>query len=113
MYKDILKQREWQRNWQNSQRAIRKAKAIAMLGGKCNRCGYNENIAALQIDHIEPLRRKYEEKRKDALTTGSNLARMIANGSIELSTVQLLCANCHCIKTHEEDRHKFSNHRKQ
>ena len=34
----------------------------------------------------------------------------MANGKIPINEVQLLCANCHAIKTYEEDRMQFSSY---
>jgi hypothetical protein len=99
MYKDKEKQNKFQRHYQRKQRLLRKEKAIEILGGECKRCGYNENINALQIDHIEPVLRKISER---GLTTGTNMYRAIILGTVDLSTLQLLCANCHAIKSYED-----------
>ena len=106
MYKDREKQNAFQRLWQKSQREKRKKKVVALLGGKCKRCGYDTNIHALQIDHLELVRRSPQHRGG---TSGAELYRKIVNGEISISKVQLLCANCHCIKTNEEDRKNFSN----
>lgn len=74
----------------------RKQKVIEILGGKCVKCGYKEHQAALQIDHIIPLRRK----TKGMGVGGNKNCRAVLKGHIE--NVQLLCANCHAIKTYEE-----------
>lgn len=63
-------------------------KAISYLGSKCNKCGSVDN---LEIDHIEYLKKQV------------NLSRTI-NCSVkrfwdEINKCQLLCKNCHIIKT--------------
>jgi 5-methylcytosine-specific restriction endonuclease McrA len=57
-------------NYQYRRRAFRH------YGAKCNRCGYSENVKALQVHH------------KD----GNH-----QNGHIE--NLEVLCANCHAIET--------------
>jgi predicted Zn-ribbon and HTH transcriptional regulator len=43
---DYLKQKE---------RALsRKLEIIRLKGGKCERCGYDKNIAALEFHHLDP-----------------------------------------------------------
>lgn len=106
-YKDPKKQRYFNRVWQRALRIKDKKKAVMVLGGKCKKCGYKKNYAALQIDHIVPIRRTVLQRTK---MNGSMLTRAVANGRIDPKTVQLLCANCHAIKTHEEDR-KLFNHK--
>lgn len=69
----------------------RRLLAINMLGGCCSKCGFSD-VRALQIDHIVPLG-LVGEKRKD--TTHEVLT------AADLTNYQLLCANCHSIKTHE------------
>lgn len=69
-------------------------KAIQTLGGVCVRCGYAD-ARALEIDHIEPLRNS-----KRQLSQAQMLVDIL-RGNID--NLQLLCANCHAIKTYEED----------
>jgi 5-methylcytosine-specific restriction endonuclease McrA len=76
------------------------------MGGKCSHCGIND-IRVLQIDHIVPLRRRTNGlDRKDADTT---LSMRIIRGNRD--NVQVLCANCHLIKT-LEDRKRYVEARK-
>lgn len=105
MYKDTEKQNAFQRAYQRKQRLARKHKAIKMLGGKCKKCGYDENINALQIDHIKPILRK-----QHGTHAGGNLSRRIANGALPMTLFQVLCANCHAIKTYEE-RKSFASYK--
>lgn len=73
-----------------------RAQAIAALGSKCVSCGYSHNILALDIDHIVEVERGINGKRKGH-ETGAGLHRRIAGG--DTSGFQILCCNCHAIKT--------------
>ena len=80
-------------------KAIRKHKnkcrAIQLLGGKCQRCGYNKCIAALDFHHKDG-----EEKENNIGTiiqTWSKVAK-------ELHKCELLCSNCHRELHWREDR---------
>jgi len=62
------------------------------------RCGFND-ARALQFDHIKPVRRGLNgAKHSKVASTHSYLA--ILRGD---KGYQLLCANCHAIKTRDED----------
>jgi len=98
-YKNALKQREFQRVWQAKQRAKYKIMVLEMFGGGCMMCGFN-NILALQLDHIIPLRRGCDKSR--GVDSGTALWRKVAVGILPKEDVQLLCANCHAIKTHAD-----------
>ena len=64
----------------------------------CYECGYNKNHAALQFDHVVARNKTGEKyKRPENWTTFEKL--------INDSNVRVLCANCHCIKTHEHKDH--------
>jgi 5-methylcytosine-specific restriction endonuclease McrA len=69
--------------------------AIMAMGGKCVRCGFDIEDA-LQIDHIIPI----GQRRKGADVTYALLNSVIDGTAVN---VQLLCANCHAIKTRRED----------
>ncbi len=75
-----------------------KARAIEAMGGRCCRCGFND-ARALQFDHVKPVRRGSSGLRlRGSASTETHLA--VLRGSDEF---QLLCANCHSIKTYHED----------
>lgn len=101
-YRDPEKIKSYQRLWKRKERFRHKEKAVELLGGKCLKCGYSDHLAALQIDHINPKKRK---------TPGDpNQATKLIRGHIKLEDVQLLCANCHAIKTYDEDRFLFNQY---
>lgn len=64
-------------------------------------CEYN-NPFALQLDHIIPLKRPDRDSR--GTDTGTALWRKVAVGIVPADQVQLLCANCHAIKTYDDNR---------
>lgn len=71
----------------NERRKELKLELIGMKGRKCETCGYNKCVAALEFHH--------RGKNKD-----SDLSSMIKNGSRqkalkEVERCMLLCANCH------------------
>ena len=78
---DYLKQRE---------RALtRKLELIEAKGGKCEICGYDKNIAALDFHHVNPENKCFELD-----------ARRLSNTSMEKLLEEadkciLICANCH------------------
>lgn len=79
--------------------AERRAKAIEQLGGKCVRCGSTEN---LEFDHIEA--GSYERR------PGSGRHAMMWSFSEkrlqeELRKCQLLCHDCHKLKTRENNEY--------
>jgi 5-methylcytosine-specific restriction endonuclease McrA len=99
-YADLDKQREFQRKWARNNRKKRKERVIALLGGECVRCG-NADSRVLEIDHVVPLRRK--DRTNNCSDSGSELWRRVLAGQVAKDDVQLLCANCHAIKTLEDD----------
>lgn len=77
------------KRWQD-----RKRKAIGLLGGKCQKCGYNKNMAALEFHHLDPTTKEY----------GWNKLRLRKWGTVinEIKKCVLLCSNCH-METHWPD----------
>lgn len=64
-----------------------KRRAVYVMGGKCQCCGYNKCITALEFHHINP-----EEK---SFTIQQNTNRAWAVVREELKKTILVCANCH------------------
>ena len=67
----------------------RKIELIVACGGKCNRCGYARNLAALAWHHLDPALkgfnldvRSLSNRNRDAIDD-------------EIRKCILLCANCH------------------
>ena len=77
-------------------RALKK-QLVLYKGGKCECCGYNKCIQALQFHHLNP------EEKDFTISELSNLSNFdIQSYYKEVDKCQLLCANCHAEK-HAED----------
>ncbi len=81
------------RAWRSYNQRIRE-QAMNALGGVCSQCGYSDQ-RVLEIDHIEGGGREHR-KRVDHKAQYRN----IRDGQTE--GYQLLCSNCHGIKSYEE-----------
>lgn len=69
------------------QRNVKKL-AVNYLGGKCQKCGYNKCIGALQFHHIDPTKKSKEYYNMKLRTFNDKFKK-------ELNKCILLCANCH------------------
>lgn len=69
-------------------RAQNKQALIDYLGGRCQQCGYNRYIGALEFHHRDPNAKAFG-------LSESNFARPLASLKIEADKCDLLCANCH------------------
>src|SRR5579871_3420399 len=65
----------------------RKLRLIEQLGGKCSRCGYSANLAALAFHHLGG-----KEFKLDARSLSN---RKIAPILVEVAKCKLICHNCH------------------
>lgn len=65
-----------------------KAMAVALKGGKCNICGYDRCVAALEFHHID-------RKTKEFGIALSGLTRSWEKTKRELEKCILICSNCH------------------
>jgi len=74
----------------------RKKLAIEHLGGKCAHCG-NDDYRVLEFDHIVPLAETGEKRER-----GNQIAGIILAEPAPHPRFQLLCANCHKIKTYSD-----------
>ena len=72
----------------------KKATLIEHLGGKCVRCGTTES---LEFDHIDRTTKEY--------SIGARLYKSLDLLYIEAAKCQLLCTECHKVKT-KQDRQK-------
>lgn len=75
-----------------------RADGIAALGGCCCACGISDS-RVLEFDHRKPLRRRSNGVRSKGY---GELKRAIADGTVAI-IFQLMCANCHAIKTRDVD----------
>lgn len=74
---------------QQRRRHNRKLKLVNLAGGKCQRCGYNKNFAALHFHHINPTEKG---GRLDIRTIAAKNWEWCLT---EFKKCQLLCSNCH------------------
>lgn len=63
-----------------------KLKMVEYKGGKCELCGYNKNVSALDFHHIDPSTKKF---------TLSDTHHSWEKTKEELDKCILVCANCH------------------
>ena len=59
---------------------------------KCERCGYDDNYAALEFHHINPKEKNVELSRVGATISEARLTSILEE---ELPNIEILCANCH------------------
>jgi predicted HNH restriction endonuclease len=76
----------WNNKAREKQRKARR-QIVAYLGGKCQLCGYNAFIEALEVHHLDPAL-----KDRSGGNMGFKSWKRIER---ELQTCILLCANCH------------------
>lgn len=62
--------------------------AVEYKGGKCEKCGYNKCLEALEFHHIDP-------SQKDFILSDRNLILSWQEIKKELDKCILVCANCH------------------
>lgn len=61
---------------------------VAEAGGRCEACGYDRCIAALQFHHRDPTKKSFA-------VAGKGLTRSLQASRDEAAKCTLLCANCH------------------
>ena len=81
---------------------IKRVVLIQALGGCCVKCGYTDDIRALQLDHINGDGYKDRKEKGKA----GKVYRYYVNKLDEAKLIlQVLCANCHAIKSIENRDH--------
>lgn len=85
----------WRRSVMLKRRANNKVKAYEHFGSKCGRCGEWKE-GQMHFDHIDP-----ETKKSDRQLISNLVAGTWARLQRELPLVQLLCRDCHRLKTSE------------
>lgn len=86
----------------NLQRVI----VIQYLGGQCVKCSYKKDIRALQLDHING------DGKEDRKKYGARICRYYAKNLEESKEkLQVLCANCHAIKSYVNEELTREAHR--
>lgn len=98
--------RKWRRKWwaslsperkaEKQQKATQRAQKIKefissyKMGKGCVDCGYNKHHSALDFDHIKG------EKKLNVC-----FAKSIAQAKKEIAKCEVVCSNCHRIRTYE------------
>jgi 5-methylcytosine-specific restriction endonuclease McrA len=87
---------------QNREAYLRyKIKAIMKVTGGlvgCQVCGF-PIVRALQFDHVVEIgNRELRKTSKGAERGGASMVRAINNGTQDVTALNVLCANCHCLK---------------
>lgn len=77
-------------------RKRKKIELVEYKGGKCEKCGYDKSISALQFHHLDP-------KEKDFTISGKSYS--FERLKKEVDKCIMVCANCH-IEIHEELKKK-------
>jgi len=67
----------------------KKLKAVEYKGGKCEKCGYNKCLRALQFHHIDPKTKEF------GISYAGGLTKNWKDLKPELDKCMLLCSNCH------------------
>jgi 5-methylcytosine-specific restriction endonuclease McrA len=62
--------------------------AVENKGGKCEKCGYDRCIDALEFHHLDPT-------QKDFNISSKGYTRSWERVKVELNKCMILCANCH------------------
>lgn len=66
----------------------------------CARCGYNEHPAALHFDHRDHTQKSFN--------ISQDPKRSWETIEAEIAKCDVLCANCHAVRTHEEQHIYYS-----
>ena len=67
----------------------RKYEYVMKRGGKCEHCGYNANLSALEFHHRNPEEKEFQIDIR--AFSNHSLEKLEA----ELDKCELLCSNCH------------------
>ena len=76
-----------------------KAAAIKFLGGKCKKCGWRGNQAALQFHHLNSETKEF--------IIGNVANKSWDSIKVEMQKCILLCANCHAIEHSSKNDENF------
>jgi hypothetical protein len=105
-HKDMDKRKEYQRERYLKHKAdmkrkikiaakkrakLYKIKLVKEKGGKCNRCGFNKHIVALQFHHKD-------DNKVANVSTMLQLGYSYERVKTEADKCELICANCHMIE---------------
>ena len=78
------------------ERHRRKEFLVKMLGGKCERCGYNKSIYALSFHHLDPANKHFD------ISLNGNIMHHWEEVIEEAKKCVLLCLNCHAVEHNDK-----------
>ena len=78
------------------------------LSRGCAKCGFKEHFVALQLDHTDPAAGKNTKLSPGRRGRGWEKLKW-SELEEELTKCQVLCANCHAMKTHKEKDHLYKH----
>ena len=81
---------------ENEVRQSNKSKLIQILGGNCQKCGYNKSEKALDFHHLNQKTKKFAISDRLSVRNELKWQEIIE----EVKKCELLCANCHRELTH-------------
>ncbi len=76
-----------------------KMKLVEMFGGKCQRCGFDKHIAALEFHHQDPSQKEFQ-LAAGGTTSWEKLKE-------EAKKCEMICSNCHQIEHASKQSDKF------
>ena len=85
--------------------ALRKAmkrQAVKIKGGKCERCGYNRCLSALQFHHKDPTQKDFSISKSGHCHSWQQVLN-------EIEKCELLCANCHAEEHEKSNACQFNS----
>jgi hypothetical protein len=94
----------------NARRNKLREQILDILGRKCVRCGYDTDVRALQIDHVNG---GGSQERKKLVYGIPYYRRILECVQANSGEYQVLCANCNTIKRMEEQEHGKRQRRKE
>ena len=71
--------------YQHARWKDRKKKAVALLGGKCSKCGYDKCLGAIEFHHLDPSKKEFDFHRVSKMSWDKILK--------EIEKCVLLCSN--------------------
>jgi 5-methylcytosine-specific restriction endonuclease McrA len=99
--------REQRREVQRRSRVKMRGMAIDALGGCCIECGIADH-RVLEFDHVTPIQWRTNGKVKmNGQQNTNTINAMVKTGEDPAAVYQLLCANCHKIKTADNQDYEF------
>ena len=93
---------EEQSRYGNARRNSLREQILDALGRRCVRCGYDADVRALQIDHVNGGGSQERKKLPFGIVYYRSILESVRANA---GTYQILCANCNVIKRMEQREH--------